>query len=158
MSDARTADPGSPPPGHMEVQIAVRARGDSIQERISGSLRAHRAWRAPAVVLAGAVIAALAVGLLLAAGGAGNHGGARVAHAQSAGPAGIAAAFGYPLRCLTITISNSDPAYARAQVDRTRTCAGYRGYVNASFHLIDGTWRLVLDEGQLFVPNDLLAR
>jgi hypothetical protein len=28
--------------------------------------------------------------------------------------------------------------------------------VNASFHRVGGAWRLVLDEGQLFVPNRLL--
>jgi hypothetical protein len=71
----------------------------------------------------------------------------------------IAGAFGYPYprRCLTITISAENPDFARASVDRTAGCARYRGYLNASFHLVDGGWRLVLDEGQLFVPNRLLT-
>lgn len=70
--------------------------------------------------------------------------------------AAVAAAFGYPypLRCLNIAIYG---AFARAHVDRTGTCAQYRGYLNATFHLIDGRWRLVLDEGQLFVPNAQLV-
>ncbi len=69
----------------------------------------------------------------------------------------MAAAFGYPLRCLRVTISAGDPVYARAHVDHSAACARYHGYLNASFHRIDGTWRLILDEGQLFVPNDRLG-
>ena len=71
----------------------------------------------------------------------------------------IAAALGYPypLRCLTITISGSSADYARANVDRTNGCGRFRGYLNASLHRVNGAWRLVLDEGQLFVPNHLLA-
>ncbi|MBV9423947.1 MAG: hypothetical protein JOZ98_13615 [Solirubrobacterales bacterium] len=76
---------------------------------------------------------------------------------DGAGAAGIAAAYGYPSRCLRVTISASDPNAATARVNRAGPCARYRGYVDASFHRIDGGWRLVLDEGQLFVPNNLLA-
>lgn len=81
----------------------------------------------------------------------------RAAQAQSADTAGVAAAYGYPARCLRVTTSASDPTAASARVARTGSCARYRGYVDASFHWIDGGWRLVLDEGQLFVPNNLLA-
>ncbi len=82
---------------------------------------------------------------------------ARAARTPSAGTAAVAAAYGYPARCLRVTISASDPTAASARVARTGPCARYRGYVDASFHWIDGGWRLVLDEGQLFVPNNLLA-
>ncbi len=66
----------------------------------------------------------------------------------------VAAAFGYPARCLTITTAGQ---FARAHVNRAGGCGRYRGYVNASFHLVGGHWRLILDEGQLFVPNALLV-
>jgi hypothetical protein len=71
----------------------------------------------------------------------------------------IAAAYGYPYpaRCLTIAIFPANPDYARADIDRTEGCGRYHGYLNASFHRVDGTWRLELDEGQLFVPNSLLT-
>jgi hypothetical protein len=71
----------------------------------------------------------------------------------------IAGALGYPYpeRCLTIRIASSDPDYASAEVGRTDGCGRYRGYTNASLHRVDGKWRLVLDEGQLFVPNRLLG-
>jgi hypothetical protein len=75
----------------------------------------------------------------------------------SADAAAVAAAFGYPRRCLRIAISAADPDYATAHVDRTGTCGAYRGYLNASLHRVGGVWRLVLDEGQLFVPNALLS-
>ena len=75
---------------------------------------------------------------------------------QRAGTA-VAAAFGYPERCLRISVSVADPDFASVHVDRTGACGNYRGYVNASFHRVDGAWRLIFDEGQLFVPNGLLA-
>lgn len=83
----------------------------------------------------------------------------RAARAAIAAGGAIAGAFGYPYprRCLTITISASSPDFARARVDRSGGCEHYRGYVNASFHFVDGGWRLVLDEGQLFVPNSRLT-
>jgi hypothetical protein len=83
---------------------------------------------------------------------------ARLALQHAPGLAGVALAYGYPLRCLSIAISGSNPAYATARVEREGHCARYRGYVDASFHRIGGAWRLVLDEGQLFVPNSLLGR
>jgi hypothetical protein len=51
----------------------------------------------------------------------------------------------------------SNPDYARVTVDHTSGCGRYHGYINASFHRVDGMWRLVLDEGQLFVANGLLT-
>lgn len=75
---------------------------------------------------------------------------------RRAAPA-VASAFGYPHRCLNIAISAADPDHASAHVDRSGTCTRYRGYVNASFHRVDGVWRLVLDEGQPFVPNSHLV-
>ncbi len=73
--------------------------------------------------------------------------------------AAMAAAFGYayPLGCLTITTSDARPDYARISVGRAHECGRYRGYLNASFHRVGGRWRLMLDEGQLFVPNSALA-
>lgn len=79
-----------------------------------------------------------------------------VSAARGPSAAAVAAAFGYPRRCLNIVISAFDRDYATADVDRTGECAKYRGYINASFHRVHGDWRLILDEGQLFVPNRLL--
>ncbi len=110
------------------------------------------------VAVLGASLAAVLVGGSSRTGAPAAAAAARVATPAAA--AEIAAAYGYPLRCLRITIAAADPAYARAHLNRTSAggCARYRGYLNASFHRVGGTWRLILDEGQLFVPNDLLAR
>lgn len=142
------------------VQITVtvmRARDHPLREQLVSIGAVASARTIGALALTVAVLGAIIVGAL-EGDVTREHGGARAAQARAAGPAGVAAAYGYPLRRLSITISASNPAYARAHVDRTSACAQHHGYVNASFHWIGGTWSLVLDEGQLFVPNDLLAR
>lgn len=70
--------------------------------------------------------------------------------------AAIARALGhpYPLRCLTIAVFADDPDYATAQIDTSSSCARYRGHIYASLHRIHGTWRSVLDEGQLYIAGD----
>lgn len=106
-------------------------------------------------------LALVAVGSVIAVGlQAGGTSAAPSARTRSAESAKIAAAYGYryPRHCLTITFLPGSPDFARAHVDRTGPCARYHGYVNATFHLVGGTWRLMLDEGQLFVPNSSLAR
>jgi hypothetical protein len=69
--------------------------------------------------------------------------------------AAVARALGYPypLRCLTIAVFADDPTYATAEIDQSNSCARYRGDIYASLHRIDGTWRLILDEGQLYVDE-----
>lgn len=123
----------------------------------SGVLTRTRTALAVALALAllGGVIAAVLDSRL----GGGSAGAGR-ARSLGAEKAAIAAAFGYryPLRCLTVAIAAGEPDYARAEVDRTNGCRRYHGYVDATFHRVDGTWRLVLDEGQLFVPNSFLLR
>jgi hypothetical protein len=135
----------------------VGARSRPLGELL-GSIRAIARRRAISVVAVAAGVLAASIAGALVGWGTGEHRSASAAQVGGEGPAGVAAAYGYPLRCLTITISAASPDYARAHVDRARGCARYHGYVNASFHRIGGTWRLVLDEGQLFVRNDLLAR
>lgn len=107
-----------------------------------------------AAMLAAAMLVAV-VTVLLQSGPTHPSGGAAGATQRAAADA-VAAAFGYPHRCLNIAISAAEPDYASAHVDRSGACADYHGYVNASFHRVHGVWRLVLDEGQLFVPNSRL--
>jgi len=108
-------------------------------------------------------LALAALGTLIATASPGSstsrRGSARPAQARAAEKAAIAAAFGYPypLWCVTVAVSATDPDYARAFIDRTKGCGRYHGYINASFHGVAGAWRLVLDEGQLYVPNSLLT-
>jgi hypothetical protein len=64
--------------------------------------------------------------------------------ARNPGPAGVAAAYGYPPHCLSVTISTRNPAYARADFDRGTQCGRFHLYVTAIFRRVDGAWRRAL--------------
>jgi hypothetical protein len=72
------------------------------------------------------------------------------------GAAGVAAAYGYPLRCLTVTILANDPTHARADFNHLTTCGRYTGYPTVIFHYDSGAWRIVLDAVAYFCPVDSL--
>ena len=60
------------------------------------------------------------------------------------GPAAVAAAFRYPLGCLSVKIDGHNPEYATARLNRASPCWRYGVYVTAVFRHVDGVWRLVL--------------
>jgi hypothetical protein len=134
------------------------SRAGRLRERLGGVLVVHRARLAVATAVAIAVVGAL-IATVEQSTRKSPAAGARRATVPDAERAAIAAAYGYPYpaRCVTIAIFPANPDYARADIDRTTGCGRYHGYLNASFHRVDGTWRLELDEGQLFVPNSLLT-
>jgi hypothetical protein len=80
------------------------------------------------------------------------------ATARESGPAGVAAAYGYPPRCLSVTIAPADPSYARADYNRVSACGRYDGTVTAIFHRVDGEWRPVLDAIGYSCPIASLSR
>jgi hypothetical protein len=80
------------------------------------------------------------------------------AAARQSGAAGVAAAYGYPPRCLSVTIAAADPAYARADYNRVSACGRYDGTVTAIFHRVDGEWRAVLDATGYSCPIPSLPR
>lgn len=145
--------------GPSDVQITVtvepHAHRDLVRKAFARTVSSLSIRTIVPVAIALVVGSVIAVVLL-----AGRTSAAPSAGTRSAESAKIAAAFGYryPRRCLTITLFPGSPDFAHAHVDRTGSCARYHGYLNATFHLVDGTWRLVLDEGQLFVPNSSLGR
>lgn len=101
--------------------------------------RSARVWIALAGVLTAAVVLAAALA------GAQRHAPRSTpANARLAGRAGVAGAYGYPARCLSITIRADSPAYARADFNRGRRCGRYSGDTTAIFHRADGAWRVVL--------------
>jgi hypothetical protein len=65
------------------------------------------------------------------------------AQAGDAGPAGVAAAYHYPLACLSVTIVPADPAYAAARLDRASPCWRYGVYATTIFHRVAARWQLV---------------
>jgi len=80
------------------------------------------------------------------------------AAAREPGPAGVAAAYGYPLRCLTVTIAPANRSYARADYNRVSACGRYDGTVTAIFHRVDREWRPVLDATGYSCPIASLSR
>ncbi len=83
---------------------------------------------------------------------------ANPAAARESGPAGVAAAYGYPLRCLSVTIASDNRSYARADYNRVSACGRYDGTVTAIFHRVGGEWRPVLDATGYSCPVASLSR
>ncbi len=103
------------------------------------------------------MIAALAV-VAVTTGHAGR--GPAGAHAFSPrarlpGAAGVAAAYGYPSRCVIVTIT-ADGAFARADFSHTNVCGRWAGDPTAIFHRTRGTWRRVLDAVSYRCPVEAL--
>jgi hypothetical protein len=72
------------------------------------------------------------------------------------GPAGVAAAYRHPLRCLSISFATGDRDFARADFDRASPCGRYDGYATAIFQRVDGRWRSVLDSVSYACPVSTL--
>jgi hypothetical protein len=104
-----------------------------------------------------AVVALVLLAAILAMAGTPLRGPDGARHVVSAlarerGPAGVAAAYGYPLSCLSITILATDQAYARADFNHLRPCGRFTGYSTAIFHRVMGAWRPVLDAAAYVCP------
>lgn len=104
----------------------------------------RRAYRM--AVAATAVIAAVAVIVWTVSLGGGATGPHELnTRRDHGGATGVAAAYGYPTRCLRVTIASSDHAFARADFDHGSACGRYTGDPTAIFHVVDGAWRPVLE-------------
>ena len=132
----------------VEIRVLEDPDARTFRERIVAIQKVTR-W--PAIV----ALVLLAAILAMAGTLPGGPDGAR--HVVSAltrerGPAGVAAAYGYPLRCLSITILATDQAYARADFNHLRPCGRFTGYSTAIFHRVLGAWRPVLDAAGYVCP------
>jgi hypothetical protein len=143
-----------------EVQITVTVVSHRRCRSLRGLFLGTKSVVAVCVVGFGLAAAASGAMIFGAAQGGDRHPPNRIdaARRDRAAVAEVAAAYGYPPRCMSVTIAAGARTYAQAELDGRRACAAYHGYVNATFHRVNGKWRLVLDEGQLFVPNKLLTR
>jgi hypothetical protein len=136
------SDPDSPQV--VVVEVTVQSNGEAPRRSVGVRGGGARRWR---VVLAIGVLAALLVvgaAALVVDGNAGSRHSA-IAAAREHGPAGVAAAYGWPLGCLSVTILAADRAYARADLSHTAGCGRTTGYAPAVFHYVGGRWQLVPD-------------
>ena len=114
-----------------DVRITVMPGPDAY-----GFTRAStRAQAVGGVALAGLIVAAA---ILVTVALAGSHAASR--H----GAPTVAAAYGYPPRCLAVSFAKSDPSYARADFEHDMACGRFSGYATAIFHRLDSGWRPAL--------------
>lgn len=135
------------PADEVQITFVAGAPGPTLANRL------RRVWSrvrrrvalalVVAVALAGAVLVASA--LLNALRGAPSG-------ARAPGAAGVAAAYRYPLACLSVTISSVDRRYAVARLDRASPCWRYGAYATVIFHRVDGAWRLAPGNGARSCP------
>jgi hypothetical protein len=130
-------DARSDTPQVLTVEVTVASHGRP--PRHGGSAARRRvALAIGALGAIGALAAIVAIGL---GGGSARHADPVTAR----GPAGVAAAYGYPLGCMRVTIPTADRTYARADLSHVAGCGGITGYAPAIFHYVAGRWRLVPD-------------
>lgn len=140
LPDSHRSFAGAP----SEVQVTVFRLPDdrALSRRIERRLDRipARVRRAVVTTLGAAAIGGL--GLAIALGGSGPRG--AVWGVSDAGPAGVAAAYGYPLGCLQVRISAANPAFARAEFDHHGSCGYVSGFPVARFRRFGGEWHPVL--------------
>jgi hypothetical protein len=95
---------------------------------------------AAVAMLGAAVLAGLGAAIVVAGSGPRDA----VWGVSEPGPAGVAAAYGYPLGCLRVSISAANPALARAEFDRRGSCGYLPGFATALFRRFNGEWHPVL--------------
>src|SRR5262249_3724381 len=76
--------------------------------------------------------------------------------ARQPGPRGVAAAYGHPLGCLSITILPASRTHARADFNHASPCGRYTGDPTAIFHYASGAWRAVLEAVSYQCPVEFL--
>lgn len=147
MAREQMAGGSSDSPDDVQITILPRRRSAAPRHRIRGNQIAARV----AAGLAVAIIVA-ATGAMVAGGLIGSRHGSGDRWSKLPGAAGVAAAYGYPLRCLSVTIPGADPTFARADFNHGSPCGRYDGYVTAIFHRVDGAWQRVLDANGYACP------
>jgi hypothetical protein len=130
-------DARSDSPHVVTVEVTVASHGRPPRNHVSAARR-RVALAIGTIVAIGGLAAIVAVSL---GGGSARHADPGTAR----GPAGVAAAYGYPLGCMSVTIPAADRTYARVDLSHAAGCGGITGYAPAIFHYIAGRWRLVPD-------------
>ncbi|MBV9425967.1 MAG: hypothetical protein JOZ98_23885 [Solirubrobacterales bacterium] len=137
-------------PSQVQVTVLADPRPRPRWGRIARAPTQVKALAAGGVALLVAAIIATVVASL--PGDRVGGPGAVPALARLPGPAGVAAAYGFPRRCLTVTVLSRDPGYARADFNRGTECGRYNGDVTAIFERVAGAWRPVLHAVEYVCP------
>jgi hypothetical protein len=159
MARKEKSEGAARPPAMIVTSITVvdlpEPQRHSLRARRAGIAVPHGARRRVVLGAVLVLIGAVALAVLLSGRSPGAHRASTLGRSERAA---IARALGYPypLRCLTIAVSAADPNYATAELDRTGACAQYHGYIYGTLHRTRGAWRLLLDEGQLYIADRLL--
>jgi hypothetical protein len=128
------------------VNVTVVAQPGRRRFPVPVPLRSLRSITRRRRVLVALLVAAVVVagGALWLSGGQARRP-VRAIEIRESGALGVAAAYGYPLDCLSITFFALDRTYARADFNHATACGRYTGYPTAIFHYRAGSWRSVLD-------------
>jgi hypothetical protein len=141
-------------PAKVRVTVLSGPRDPGIRTRVANT-RAQVVRTVTAIAVLAAVAAALVSAALVSVAWLGGRDGAarrEDGQARAPGPAGVAAAYGYPLQCLAVTIAPHDPGYARADFNHGVPCGRYTGDPTAIFHRVDGVWVRALDSASYSCP------
>lgn len=151
--DGRDSE-AEPATGPVEMEVFI-SRPATARRRASPTTARRASYGA---ILVSVLIAAAIAGAIVASRDQRRTGVAQrePAAARDAGPAGVAAAYRHPLRCLSVSFATSDPDFARADFDRASPCGRYDGYATAIFQRVDGRWRSVLDSTSYACPVSTL--
>jgi hypothetical protein len=103
------------------------------------------------MIAAGLISLSAMAALVYATASPGGRGRATAAIGAS-DPAAVAAAYRFPLRCLAVTFSAADPAYARVRLARARSCGRYGGWATVIFRHGRNGWRAVLQSADYLCP------
>jgi hypothetical protein len=133
-------------PSQVEITVIADPGARPLGARLRPSVRAPVIGLVVLVLTAATTVAALRAG----------H---RAAHHSSIpGPAGVAAAYGYPLHCLAVTFAPGNRTYARADLNRMHACGRYGWSTTVVFHWTHAGWRTALDATMYTCPVGGLPR
>lgn len=131
------------PASDVQITVLQEPGEQSLWQRlpVRRGIRDLRRRHALGVVV---VVVAATVGAIVAFTSLSSSVGPSAPRAHEGGASGVAAAYGYPTRCLSVTISSIDPAFARADFNHGSLCGRFAGDPTAVFHMVDREWRPVL--------------
>jgi hypothetical protein len=130
------------PPSEVQVTVFRLPDDRALERRVRKALDRipARVRRIALAALAAAILGGLGLAIAVASGGPHDA----VWGVSEPGPAGVAAAYGYPLGCLRVRISAANPEFARAEFVRRGSCGYLPGFSTALFHRFNGEWHPML--------------